>query len=44
MDKLRIKIWGKGTGNIIYDNQMGGGDGADPSTAIAGGSIVIHSK
>lgn len=44
VDKFRIKIWDKGTGNIIYDNQMGGGDTADPTTAIAGGSIVIHSN
>ena len=42
--KFRIKIWDKVTGNIIYDNQMGGSDGVDPSTAIAGGSIVIHSN
>jgi hypothetical protein len=42
VDKFRIKIWDKGTGNVIYDNQMGAGDTADPNTAIAGGSIVIH--
>jgi hypothetical protein len=42
-DKFRIKVWQTG-GNVIYDNQVIGGTGenADPTTAIAGGSIVIH--
>ena len=43
-DKFRIKIWDKATGNIVYDNQLGASDTADATTAIAGGSIVIHSK
>jgi hypothetical protein len=45
VDKFRIKIWDKETGNIVYDNQIGASDTsdtADPITAIAGGSIVIH--
>jgi hypothetical protein len=41
-DRFRIKIWDKATGTIVYDNQMGASDDAVPSTAIAGGSIVIH--
>jgi len=41
-DMFRIKIWDKGSGSIIYDNQIGAADTADPTTAIAGGSIVIH--
>jgi uncharacterized repeat protein (TIGR01451 family) len=42
-DKFRIKIWQSG-GSVIYDNQVSGGagDNADPTTGIAGGSIVIH--
>jgi len=44
VDKFRIKIWDKTTGTIIYDNQMDAPDTADPTTAIAGGSIVIHTK
>ena len=40
VDKFRIKIWDS-TG-VIYDNQLGDADTADPSTVIAGGSIVIH--
>lgn len=41
-DKFRIKIWDKSTGEIIYDNMLGAADNATPSTAIQGGSIVIH--
>jgi hypothetical protein len=39
-DKFRIKIWN--TGGVVYDNQLGDSDSATPTTAIAGGSIVIH--
>ncbi len=42
LDKFRIKIWDKATGNIVYDNLMGATDEADPTTVIGGGSIVIH--
>jgi PKD repeat protein len=41
-DKFRIKIWDKATNAVIYDNQMGVGDTATPSTVIGDGSIVIH--
>jgi len=41
-DKLRMKIWVTLTGQIVYDNQMGADDFADPTTVIGGGSIVIH--
>ncbi len=45
VDKFRIKIWDKDNdGEIVYDNQMGAADGAEPATAISGGSIVIHKK
>ena len=40
-DKFRIKIWDKFTGLLVYDNQLGAKDDADPTTAIAGGSIII---
>jgi hypothetical protein len=39
-DKFRLKI--TGPGGVVYDNQMGAGDSADPSTVIDGGNIVIH--
>jgi hypothetical protein len=40
-DRIRMKIW-DATGQIVYDNQTGAADTADPVTAIGGGSIVIH--
>src|SRR5205807_4066393 len=43
-DKFRIKIWDIATGNILYDNQMGSSDTANPTTAIGGGNIIIHSS
>ena len=43
-DKFRIKIWRLGDEVVIYDNQMGYSDTDLPSTALSGGSIVIHSK
>jgi hypothetical protein len=43
VDLFRIKIWDKDNGDaIVYDNQMGADEDADPATAIGGGSIVIH--
>jgi len=44
VDKFRIKIWDRGTGSIVYDNQNGSADDANPTTAIQGGNIVIHQK
>ena len=41
-DKFRMKIWDKATGNIIYDNMLGAADDANPTIALAGGSVVIH--
>jgi len=42
VDKFRIKIWEQSSGEVVYDNQIGADETADPSTAISGGSIVIH--
>jgi hypothetical protein len=41
-DRLRIKIWDKVSGVLVYDNQLGASDTADPATLIAGGSIIVH--
>lgn len=41
-DRFRIKIW-DGSGTVVFDNVLGASDGVDPQ-AIAGGSIVIHTK
>jgi hypothetical protein len=42
VDKYRIKIWNKATSATVYDNNLGSGDDAQPSTALGGGAIVIH--
>jgi PKD repeat protein len=41
-DRFRIRIWDKVTGVVIYDNQAGAADTANPTTALGGGSITIH--
>lgn len=41
-DTFRIKIWNTTSGVTIYDNQMDAVDNADATTALGGGSIVIH--
>jgi hypothetical protein len=43
VDKFRLKIWDSAD-VIVYDNQMGASDTADPTTALGGGSIVIHTN
>ncbi len=47
-DRFRIKIWrvlpDGSAGEIVYDNQMGAPDAGDATTALGGGSIVIHAK
>ena len=45
VDMFRIKIWDKDNNDaVVYDNQMGDADNADPTIAIRGGNIVIHKK
>jgi len=41
-DTFRMKIWDKSTGVVIYDSEMGSGDGTPATTVLGGGSIVIH--
>ncbi|HEY2163697.1 MAG TPA: Ig-like domain-containing protein, partial [Gemmatimonadaceae bacterium] len=41
-DMFRIKIWDKSSGLVIYDNQPGTPDSANPTSATGGGSIRIH--
>ncbi len=41
-DLFRIQIWDKSNGDkMVYDNQLGAVDIADPTTLISG-SIVVH--
>jgi hypothetical protein len=45
VDRFRIKVWNQNQGNaVVYDNQMNAPDGSVPTTALGGGSIVIHSN
>ena len=45
IDKFRIKIWDKDAGDaVVYDNEIAAGEDAEATTALGGGSIVIHSK
>lgn len=41
-DRFRIKIWDVATGAVVYDNEMDASEASDASTALGGGSIVIH--
>jgi len=43
LDRFRIKIWDMDKNDlIIYDNEIGLDDEADPTTVLSGGEIVIH--
>lgn len=44
VDRFRIKIFNKATGVVIYDNMFGASDTETPTTALGGGSIIIHSE
>lgn len=41
-DALRIKIWDKATGAVVYDTQPGAAEMADPTLLFSGGNITIH--
>ncbi|HEX7635029.1 MAG TPA: PKD domain-containing protein [Noviherbaspirillum sp.] len=41
-DALRIKIWDKATGAVVYDTQPGAAETADPTLLFSGGNITIH--
>jgi hypothetical protein len=42
-DRFRIKIWDISNEDaVVYDNQIGEEEDADPTTDISGGSIIIH--
>ena len=44
VDKFRLKIWNKATGAIVFDNQMGASDAADPIIPIGAGSSIVIQK
>lgn len=41
-DTLRIKIWDRASGDVVYDNQIAESDDSPATDAVEGGSIVIH--
>lgn len=43
VDKIRMKIYNKNNGNIIYDNQFGASDAAFPTQAVGANSTVVIS-
>ena len=43
IDKIRMKIYNKNNGKIIYDNQPGASDAALPTQAVGANSIVVIS-
>ena len=43
IDKIRMKIYNKNNGKIIYDNQPGASDAALPTQAVGSNSVVVIS-
>jgi hypothetical protein len=43
-DTVRVKIWDTVSGSIVYDNQPGQPDTAEPAILITGGNLVVHNK
>ena len=41
-DRLRVKIWNRETGDVVFDNQPGDPDDASASTRIRSGQITVH--
>ncbi|MGZ4097117.1 MAG: T9SS type A sorting domain-containing protein, partial [Bacteroidia bacterium] len=41
VDKIRMKIYNKNTGAVIYDNQPGASDAAFPATAVGANSVIV---
>jgi hypothetical protein len=42
VDRLRLKVWMCADDTLVFDNQLGASDDAEPTTAITRGNIVIH--
>lgn len=41
IDKIRMKIYNKNNGQIIYDNQPGASDAALPTQAVGANSVIV---
>ncbi|MDI9633567.1 MAG: PKD domain-containing protein [Methanolinea sp.] len=43
VDRFRVEIWDRATGEVLFDTQPGAPEGASPSMTPGGGSVQIHS-
>ena len=43
-DKIRVRIWNKDTGAVVYDNQPGMPESSDAASPLVIGAIVIHTR
>ncbi|MEO7265962.1 MAG: T9SS type A sorting domain-containing protein [Ferruginibacter sp.] len=41
IDKIRLKIYNRNTGEVFYDNQFGASDADNPSTAVGDNSAIF---
>jgi len=44
VDRIRLKVWHKVTGQVVYDTQPGASDAANPTTAVGTGSSIVLQK
>ena len=44
VDKFRIKIWNEKTGEVVFDNQKGEADDADPNTPVGDGKSISYPR
>jgi hypothetical protein len=44
LTQFRIRIWNKTTAAILFDNERGASDAADPYTPVGSGSSVVIQK
>ena len=44
VDKFRIKIWNEKTGEVVFDNQKGDSDDADPKTVVGDGKSISYPR
>jgi len=44
VDKFRLKIWNEKTGAVIFDNQSGAADDAEPTAEIGSGDSISFPK
>jgi hypothetical protein len=43
-DAVRVRIWNRADGVVVYDNQAGESMDSDTASPLAGGSITVHSR